>query len=297
MIVVVTGATRGVGRGIAVELGAVGATVYCAGRTTRDHQSPMHRKETVEETAELVTAAGGHGIPVRCDFMEPADVATLAERIESESDGRLDVLVDAVWGGNDDYFVGSFWDGDLEAGLRMWRNGVQTHLVALHRLVPLLIRKPGGLVVEVTDGVDDDFYFGMLFYDTVKASVRRLGRMLAKELAPYGSHSIAVTPGYLRTEWMLDHFGLTEENWRERGAVDPAYLISETPRYLGRSVAKIAVDPDRVRWNGKALSSWELANHYQVSDVDGSRPNFGRWFAEVYETKADPATVDARLYR
>ncbi|WP_025361862.1 SDR family oxidoreductase [Kutzneria albida] len=297
MIAVVTGATRGTGRGIAVELGAIGATVYCTGRTTRERQSPMKRSETIEETAELVTAAGGRGIPVRCDFMEPAEVANLRDRIESEVDGRLDVLVDDVWGGSDLEHGGPFWEGDLEQGLRMWRNGVQTHLIALHTLVPLVIRRPGGLVVEVTDGEDDENYPGMLFYDTVKASVRRFGKVLAKELAPHECTAIAVTPGFLRSEWMLDHYGVTEQTWREHIAVDPHYAMSETPRYLGRALAKLVQDPDRARWNGKSLASWTLAKEYGVRDLDGSQPDWGRWMAEVYDTGTDPTTVDAALYR
>lgn len=297
MIALVTGGTRGTGRGIAVELGAIGATVYVTGRTTRQARSPMGRAETIEETAELVTAAGGHGIPVRCDFMDPADVDALRDRLVCEVDGQLDVLIDDVWGGGDLEHTGPFWEGSLEDGLLMWRNGVETHLIALHKLVPLLIRRPGGLLIEVTDGDNDDHYPGMLFYDTVKASVRRFGKVLAQELAGYHVTALSVTPGYLRSEWMLDHFGVTEQNWRDHITVDPHYALSETPRYLGRSVAALATDPHRHRWNGKVLASWTLAKEYGIDDVDGTRPDWGRWMAEVYETGTDPRTVDVSQYR
>ncbi|MBB5960581.1 NAD(P)-dependent dehydrogenase (short-subunit alcohol dehydrogenase family) [Saccharothrix tamanrassetensis] len=296
-VAAVTGATRGAGRAIAVELGAAGATVFVGGRSTRGHRSPIGRDETIEETAELVTAAGGRGIPVRADFTVAADVDAFRARIESEGDGRLDVLVDDVWGGELDVHFKPFWEDDLERQLGMWRNSVQAHLVTLHRLIPLLIRQPGGLLVEVTDGDSDEVYSGMLAYDSVKVAIRRFGVVLAQDLGKYGTTSVAVTPGFLRSEQMLEHFGVTEENWRDAIEQSPHYAMSETPRYVGRAVAALAADPERERFSGKALASWTLMREYGFTDVDGSRPDWGRWYEEVVKPGLDLSTVDVAKYR
>ncbi|MBW4715541.1 SDR family oxidoreductase [Saccharothrix obliqua] len=296
-VAAVTGATRGAGRAIAVELGAAGATVFVGGRSTRAGRSPIGRPETIEETAELVDAAGGRGIPVRCDFTVPADVDAFRARIEAEADGRLDVLVDDVWGGESDVEFVPFWEQDLEKQLRMWRNSVQAHLVALHRLVPLLIARPGGLLVEVTDGDEETPYSGMLAYDAVKATIRRFGQVLAQDLGKHGATSVAVTPGFLRSEQMLEHFGVTEENWRDAIAREPHYAMSETPRYVGRAVAALAADPDRNRFTGRSLASWTLMREYGFTDVDGSRPDWGRYYADVVRPEVDPTTVDVARYR
>ncbi|GAA1346261.1 SDR family oxidoreductase [Saccharothrix algeriensis] len=296
-VAAVTGATRGAGRAIAVELGAAGATVFVGGRSTRERRSPIGRAETIEETAELVTAAGGRGIPVRCDFTVPADVDAFRARIEAEADGRLDVLVDDVWGGEEAADFKVFWEQDLEQQLGMWRNSVQAHLVALHRLVPLVIRRPGGLVVEVTDGDDEAPYSGMLAYDSVKVAIRRFGVVLAQDLAGHGATSVSVTPGFLRSEQMLEHFGVTEDNWRDAIAQEPHYAMSETPRYVGRAVAALAADPERGRFGGRALASWTLMREYGFTDVDGSRPDWGRWYDEVVKPGLDPTAVDASRYR
>ncbi|GGP39029.1 SDR family oxidoreductase [Saccharothrix coeruleofusca] len=296
-VAAVTGATRGAGRAIAVELGAAGATVFVGGRSTREGLSPIGRPETIEETAELVTAAGGRGIPVKCDFTAVAEVDAFRARIESEVDGRLDVLVDDVWGGELEVEFKPFWEADLDGQLRMWRNSVQAHLVALHRLLPLVIREPGGLVVEVTDGEDDEYHSGMLAYDSVKLAIRRFGRVLAKDVERFGTTTVAVTPGFLRSEQMLEHFGVTEENWRDAIARDPNYAMSETPHYLGRAIAALAADPDRHRFTGRSLASWTLMREYGFTDLDGSRPDWGRWYEEVVKPGVDPATADAAQYR
>ncbi|MGM1063555.1 SDR family oxidoreductase [Saccharothrix sp. Mg75] len=296
-VAAVTGATRGAGRAIAVELGAAGATVFVGGRTTRERKSPIGRDETIDETAELVTAAGGRGIAVRCDFTVPADVDAFRERVEAEGDGRLDVLVDDVWGGEQDTEFMVFWEQDLEKQLRLWQNSVQAHLVTLHRLLPLLIRRPGGLLVEVTDGEDDEFYSGSLAYDSVKVAIRRFGTVMAKELEAFGGTSVAVTPGFLRSEQMLEHFGVTEENWRDAIAKEPHYVMSETPHYVGRGVAALAADPDRHRFSGRALASWTLMREYGFTDLDGSKPDWGRWYEEVFKAGVDPTTADAAKYR
>ncbi|GAA3859766.1 SDR family NAD(P)-dependent oxidoreductase [Saccharothrix violaceirubra] len=295
-VAAVTGATRGAGRAIAVELGAAGATVFVGGRTTREHRSPIGRSETIEETAELVTAAGGQGVAVRCDFTRPSDADEFRARIEEHGQG-LDVLVDDVWGGELDSEFGPFWTLDLEKQLRLWDNSVRAHLVTLHRLLPLLTAKPGGLLVEVTDGDDDEFYAESLAYDSVKVAIRRFGKVLARELEPHGGTSVAITPGFLRSEQMLEHFGVTEENWRDAIAQEPHYAMSETPHYVGRAVAALAADPDRHRFTGRALASWTLMREYGFTDLDGSKPDWGRWFEEVFKAGVDPKTADASKYR
>ncbi|WP_217915195.1 SDR family oxidoreductase [Miltoncostaea marina] len=296
-VALVAGATRGAGRGIAVELGGAGATVWVTGRSTRAGRSEMGRAETIEETAGLVEAAGGRAVAVRCDHTDPADVAALRGRLEREAGGRLDVLVNDVWGG--DRLVrwdAPFWEHDLADGLRALRNGVESHLITSHALAPLMAARGAGLIVEVTDGVRDD-YRGSLFYDLVKASVIRLAVAQAAELGPHGVTAVAVTPGFLRSEAMLDHFGVTEERWREGVARDPHFAISETPRYVGRAVAALAADPRVARWAGRALSPWGLAAEYGLRDLDGSRPDWGRWFDEVVAVGADPRDADPAAYR
>ena len=294
MVALVTGATRGAGRGMAVELGAAGATVYVTGRTTRSSGSPVGRSETIEESAELVTAAGGRGIAVRCDHNEPAQVAALAERIAAEQDGRLDVLVDDTWGADHWLEWKPLWEHDLDNGLRAVRNGIETHLITLHALLPLMVRRGRGLVVEITDGDDmvNAKYRGSMFFDLIKVAIARLGKMLDEELAPHGVTSLALTPGYLRSEAMLEGFGVTEENWRDAIAEDKWFAIAESPRYIGRAVVALAADPDVRRWAGQSLSSGQLAAHYGFTDLDGSRPQCSAFFADAYfgdKKDADPA--------
>lgn len=296
-VALVTGGTRGAGRGMAVELGAAGATVYVTGRTTREGRGPLGRAETIEDTAELVTAAGGHGIAVRCDHMVPGEVAGLARRIEKEQDGRLDILVDDTWGGDQWIEWKPIWEHDLDKGLRALRNGLETHLITLHTLLPLLVRRGAGLVVEVTDGDDmfNDRYRGSMFFDMIKVAIARLGKMLKDELEPHGITALSLTPGFLRSEEMLDHFGVTEENWRDGIAKDKWFAISETPRYIGRAVVALAADPDRARWSGRALSSGVLAKHYGFTDLDGDQPEASRFFADAYF--GDQKDADVTGYR
>ena len=279
-VALVAGATRGAGRGIALELGLAGARVYVTGRSVRGRPSALGRPETIEETAELVSAAGGDAVPVRVDHADPAQVAALVARIRAEEGGTLDVLVNDVWGGDPlTRWDVPFWEHPLDDGIALLRQAVETHLVTSWHAVPLLVARGGGLVVEVTDGIDDR-YRGSLFYDLAKSQVIRLARAQAAELAPHGVTAVALTPGFLRSEAVLDHFGVTEETWREAIVVDPHFAASETPRYVGRAVAALAADPDVGRWNGRALSSWGLAREYGLSDVDGSRPDWGAHFAE-----------------
>jgi NAD(P)-dependent dehydrogenase (short-subunit alcohol dehydrogenase family) len=295
-VAVVAGGTRGAGRGIAVALGQCGATVYVTGRSTRAGRSELGRSETIEETAALVDAAGGQGIAVRCDHSRIEDVDALRARLEADG-GRLDLLVNDIWGGDAFMQWGlPFWEHDLEVGLRVWRNAVETHLITSHRLAPLLVARGSGLVIEVTDG-DSERYRSSLFYDLAKASAIRLALAQASELSPHGIAAVSLTPGFLRSEAMLDHFGVGEANWRDGIAQDPHFALSETPAYVGRAVAVLASDPDVMRWNGQVLSSWRLAREYGFRDVDGSQPDWGRWFDEVVMTEMDPVAADVTRYR
>ncbi|MEU9077874.1 SDR family oxidoreductase [Kitasatospora sp. NPDC004745] len=294
-IALVAGATRGAGRGIAVELGAAGATVYVTGRSTRRQRSEYDRPETVEDTADLVTAAGGTGIAVPTDHLVPARVAALVERIDAEQ-GRLDVLVNDIWGGENLFgWNVPVWEHDLDDGLRLLRLAVETHAVTSHHALPLLLRHPGGLVVEMTDGTAEyngATYRNSFFYDLAKSSVLRMAFSLGHELGPRGATAVALTPGWMRSEMMLEHFGVTEETWRDAVVREPHFGISETPRYVGRAVAALAADPALARWNGRSLSSGQLAREYGFTDLDGSRPDCWRYLVEVQDAGL-PAAPEA----
>ena len=292
-VALVAGATRGAGRGIAVELGAAGATVYVTGRSTRAHRSEYDRPETIEDTADLVSTAGGHGIAVPVDHLDRSAVRTLVDRVADEQ-GRLDVLVNDVWGGEKLFeWDTPVWEHDLDNGLRLLRLAVETHAVTSHFALPLLLRNPGGLVVEVTDGTAEykgATYSVNFFYDLANASVLRMAFALAHELGPRGATAVALTPGWLRSEIMLDAYGVREDHWRDALAREPHFAISETPRYVGRAVAALAADPDVARHNGRSLSSGGLAQVYGFTDVDGSRPDAWRYLVEVQDA-GKPADV------
>lgn len=300
-VALVAGATRGAGRGIATELGAAGATVYCTGRSTRTQRSELNRPETIEETAELVQQAGektgGRGIAVQVDHLDPAQVQALVQRIESEQ-GRLDVLVNDVWGA--DFLIEwnvPVWKHSLERGLHMLRLAIDTHIITSHFALPLLIKNAGGLVVEMTDGTaeyNNAKYRLSMFYDLAKTSVIRMAWGLAQELRPHQCTSVALTAGWLRSEQMLDNYGVTEANWRDAIAKQPHFVITETPRYVGRAVAHLAGDPDVARWSGQSLSSGQLAKVYGFTDLDGSQPDAWRYVVEVQDA-GKPA--DATGYR
>jgi NAD(P)-dependent dehydrogenase (short-subunit alcohol dehydrogenase family) len=290
-VALVTGATRGAGRGTAVALGEAGATVYCTGRTTRERRSEYDRPETIEETAELVTAAGGEGIAVGVDHLDPAQVEALVARIDTEQ-GRLDVLVNDIWGGEKlAQWDTPIWEHDLDRGMRLLRLAIDTHLITSHFALALLIRRPGGLVVEMTDGTreyNETNYRLSTFYDLAKWSVIRLAFAQGFELAPHGCAAVALTPGWLRSEMMLENFGVTEDNWRETGGNPHFAAISESPRFVGRAVAALAADPDVQRRNRGSFSSGGLAREYGFTDVDGSQPDCWRYLVEVQDPGLPP---------
>jgi NAD(P)-dependent dehydrogenase (short-subunit alcohol dehydrogenase family) len=294
-VALVAGATRGAGRGTALALGEAGATVYCTGRSTRERRSEYDRPETIEETAELVEAVGGQGIAVAVDHLDPAQVEALAQRIDAEQ-GRLDVLVNDIWGGERLFeWNAPVWEHDLEKGLRMLRLAIDTHLITSHFALPLLIRQPGGLVVEVTDGTRDynaEHYRVCAFYDLAKTAVIRLAFAQGEELAPHGCTAVALTPGWMRSEMMLDNYGVTEANWRDGARVNPHFAaISESPRFVGRAVAALAADPNLRHRNGGSFSSGGLAREYGFTDLDGSQPDCWRYLVEVQDAgrPADPS--------
>lgn len=293
-VALVAGATRGAGRGTAVALGEAGAVVYCTGRTTRDRRSAYNRAETIEETAELVTSAGGTGVAAAVDHLSAAEVEQLIRRIDAER-GRLDILVNDVWGGeNLIEWNTPLWEHNLDAGLKMLHGAVDTHLVTSHFALPLLIRRPGGLLVEMTDGTREyntAHYRLSAFYDLAKSAVLRLAFSQAEELKPFGCTALALTPGWMRSEMMLEHYGVTEANWRDGAAINPHFAaISESPRFVGRAVAALAADPELHLRNGGSFSSGGLALEYGFTDVDGSQPDCWLYLAEVQDAglPADP---------
>ena len=295
-VAVVAGGTRGAGRGIAVELGAAGATVYVTGRTNRSQRSEMDRPETIEETAELVDAAGGVGIPVQVDHLEPDQVQDLVARVDAEQ-GALHVLVNDIWGGAEPEWDATVWESDLDVGLRTLRLGVDTHAITSHFALPLLIRSPGGLVVEVNDGTaeyNDAHYRVSFFYDLAKAANLRMAFALAHELEPYRATAVSLTPGWLRSEAMLEAFGVGESNWRDATERVPHFAISESPAFVGRAVAALARDPDVSRWNGASLSSGQLAQVYGFTDLDGSQPDAWRYVPEVQDAGKPADTTGYR---
>lgn len=293
-VALVAGGTRGAGRGIAMELGAAGATVYITGRTTRNQISEYGRPETIEETAELVTDLGGIGIPVQVDHLVHEQVESLLKRIEMEQ-GRLDILVNDIWGG--EYLSewnSPVWQQSLDKGFRLLRLAVDTHIITSHYALPLLIKNKGGLVVEMTDGTEEynnSHYRLSLFYDLAKSSIIRIAKSLSHELAPYECTAVSLTPGWMRSEIMLEEFGVKEENWRDALEKEPHFVISETPRFTGRAIAAIANDPDKINMSGQSFSSGQLAKKYKFKDIDGSQPDCWRYIPEVQEA-GKPANAE-----
>lgn len=276
-VAVVAGATRGAGRAIAVMLGAAGATVYCTGRSTRGNASDLNRTETIEDTADMVTARGGTGIAVRTDHTREEEVKALFERVDREQEGRLDLLVNDIWGGEHLTHWGvPFWEQPLQEGLLMQERAVKSHLITSYYAAPLMIKRQQGLIIEMTDGSTYN-YRGNLYYSLAKISPIHLAAAMAEELRSHGVTALAVTPGFLRSEQMLDHFGVTENNWQEATKQEPHFIASETPYFVGRAVAALAGDPQVHEKAGSALTSWDLSDEYGFIDADGNRPHWGNY--------------------
>jgi NAD(P)-dependent dehydrogenase (short-subunit alcohol dehydrogenase family) len=289
-VALVAGATRGAGRGISVELGAAGATVYCTGRSSRGQTTG--RPGCVEETAELVTRAGGIGIALRVDHSQPDQVKELARRIEFEQGGRLDFVVNDIWGGDDLIRWGvPYWEHSLEDGLRVLSQAIYTHIITSHFVTPLLVKRKAGTIFEITDGDTYD-YRQAFYYDLVKVGVMRIASNMASDLAPYGVTAVAVTPGFLRSESMLDRFGVTEATWRDGIVKDPFFAFSETPRYIGRAVAALASDRNIHRKTGQTLSTWDLSEEYGFVDADGSKPNWKRNSEALFAARRSASQSD-----
>ncbi|MGX5820534.1 SDR family oxidoreductase [Chitinophaga lutea] len=284
-IALVAGATRGAGRGIATMLGEAGATVYCTGRSSRNTglASGDHRPETIEETAERVTAAGGTGIAVRTDHSDEQQVQALMDRIRNDH-GRLDILVNDVWGGDSLMSWGKkFWEEDHHQGFKMLQQAIHTHILTSKYALPLMLPQQAGLIIEITDG-DGFFYRGHLYYDLVKTSLIRLAFGMAEELESRNITALAVTPGFLRSEMMLEIFGVTEENWRDGAKKDPNFIASETPYFVGRAIAALAADAHVHKKTGRVYSSWDLSDEYGFTDIDGNRPHWGNHVRDVATT-------------
>ncbi|MFK7691760.1 SDR family oxidoreductase [Paenibacillus sp. HJGM_3] len=279
-VAVVAGATRGAGRGIATMLGEAGATVYVTGRSVRGNPATEGRTETIEETAELVTSIGGQGIAVRVDHTVEAEVQALFERVMREQGGQLDILVNDIWGGDALSEWGKpFWEHSLANGLLMQQRAVHTHMITSYYGAPLMIARRRGLIIEITDGTGYN-YRGNLYYSLVKISNVHLAEAMAADLKPHNVTALALTPGFLRSEAMLDHFGVTKSNWRDAAKQDPHFIASETPLYVGRAVAALAADPNVSEKSGQSLSTWGLSEEYDFVDEDGTRPHWGNYFKE-----------------
>ncbi|PJZ53277.1 SDR family oxidoreductase [Leptospira adleri] len=280
-VALVAGGTRGAGRGIAVALGEAGAIVYVTGRSTRKSRSEMNRKETIEETAELINKNGGRGIPVRTDHTDSQEVRELVLKIEEEQ-GKLDILVNDIWGG-DPYirWEEKFWEHSLENGIKVQRTCLESHLTTNYYAAPLMIRNKSGLILEITDGIDYR-YRGNLYYTLIKSSIINLSRCLAEELKPFGITALSLTPGFLRSEAMLDHFGVREDNWKDAVKKDPHFIVSETPAYIGRAVVALAKDTNVFSKTGTSTSTWKLSEEYDFTDLDGSRPHWGNYFRDKF---------------
>ncbi len=299
-VAVVAGATRGAGRGIARMLGAAGATVYCTGRSVRGRPATAGRSETIEETADLVTAEGGRGIAVRTDHTVESEVERLFTRVRTEQ-GKLDVLVNDVWGGDAlTEWESPFWELSIAKGLEMLKRAVHSHIITSRHGAPLMIERNAGLIVEVTDG-DTLGYRGNLFYDLAKNAVIRLAYGMAADLQAHRVTALAITPGFLRSEAVLDSFGVTEANWRDAIEKDPYFAESETPCFVGRAVAALAADPDVSKKSGGLFSSWALAREYGFTDLDGRRPDWGTFFhrkvQEIVERDTPPDEMDIFVVR
>lgn len=288
-VALVAGATRGAGRGIAMSLAEAGALVYCTGRSMKGKPSSYKRNETIHETAALIKQQGGEAIAIRVDHTSEEEVAALFRKILKQQK-RLDIVVDSVAGEDPLMKVHApLWKVDLTKAQRMLKQGVLSHIITAKHAVKAMLPARRGLIVQVTE---NDILGGG--YNAVAHSAKALQKILplhwAVELAPHHITTVAITPGFLRSEKVLEYFGVTEANWRDGGEKDKNFLASESPRYVGRAIAAMAADKDLQRWKGMLLSSWELADYYRVTDCDGSTPSWGDHtidFSELPQTWVD----------
>jgi NAD(P)-dependent dehydrogenase (short-subunit alcohol dehydrogenase family) len=273
-VTVVAGATRGAGRGIARALGEAGAIVYCTGRSVRGNPSPYGRPETIDETADLIKAEGGTAIAVRVDHCVESEVESFFARIDREH-GRLDVLVNSI-AGEEPMMAewNAFWKTNLTDGEAVFRQALLSHIITAKHAAPLMIRRRRGLIVEVTEN-DILLAGGNPLSQTVKLALKGLAFNMASELKPHGVAAIAITPGFLRSEAMLERFGVSEANWRDGGTKDKNFLESESPVFVGRAVAALAQDGRVLERSGQLYGSWELGREYGFTDADGRRPDWG----------------------
>lgn len=274
-VAVVAGATRGAGRGIARGLAEAGAIVYCTGRSVAGRPSPYGRPETIEQTAEMIQAAGGAAIAVRVDHTVESEVEALFERIDAEQ-GRVDVLVNSVAG--EDPMMhewGSFWETSLDNSAAIFKQALLSHIMTAKHAARRMIAAGRGLIVEVTEN-DLLGASGNLTTQSVKLSLKGLALGMAAELKSHGVAALAITPGFLRSESMLENFRVTEETWRDGGKEDKNFLESESPLFVGRAVAALAADPGVLERTGQLLSSWQCGHEYALNDYDGRRPDWGR---------------------
>ncbi|WP_079529558.1 SDR family oxidoreductase [Halobacillus hunanensis] len=277
-VAIVAGATRGAGRAIAIKLGEAEATVYVTGRTTRQQSSPMLRSETIEETAELVSKAGGHGIPIQVDHTDESQVKQFIEKVNQDQNGQLDILVNDIWGGDPLTEWGKdIGEHSLDMGLQLHKQAVLSHIITSHHAVPLMKKNNTGLIIEITDGTDNQ-YRGNFYYSLAKISNIHMAYAIAEDLKEYNITSLALTPGFLRSEYMLDLFGVTEDNWKEGAKVEKHFIASETPFYIGEALKQLALDPDVRRFNGETLSTWGLSEVYDFKDSDGTQPHWGNYY-------------------
>ncbi len=284
-VAVVAGATRGAGRGIAVSLGEAGATVYCTGRSTREHKSSMNRPETIEETADMVTKRGGQGIAVPVNHSVEAEVKALFQRVDREQNGQLDVLVNDIWGSEAKIrWDIPFWEDDVQTAISVLESAIHTHMITSRYGVPLMVARRCGLIVEITDGQTYKVR-GPLAYSLAKIGAIHMAEVMARHLdwqALPNITALALTPGFLRSEEMLERFGVTEKHWKSGAQVDADFIVSESPFYMGRAVAALAADPIVHRFHGQALSSWDLMHVYQFTDIDGTQPDWGEHYKKKH---------------
>ena len=304
-VAVVAGSARGAGRGIACMLGEAGATVYCTARSARGNLVTKKRPETIDETAEMVTARGGVGIPVRVDHTVPEEVERLFKRVKREQ-RRLDLLVNNV-NGDAMYQWKRSWDISLDVGLSILKAAIYSHIVNAHYAVPLMLETKRGLIVEITDG-DGFYYRGNLYYDLTKTTAIRLAMDFSYELRKKKIAVVAITPGFLRSEVVLESLGVTEANWRDAVKKRPEFAESETPFFVGRAVASLAADARVMKKSGRVFNSAELARQYGFTDVDGRSPKIWEWisdsafrykkiddeFYSYFDAGASPSSTGAR---